>query len=434
MCREMDPEQEYRIDLGDLKGQMVKRIGADRSKRYFYYLNRLLSKKLSKSDFDKLCYRVIGRENLPLHNQFIRSILKNACIAKAPPPMHEPKLLATGGKSSSPSEDGREPFGSIVQTQAQVPPIWSNGVVLPTSPRKGRSAVRDRKLKDRPTLLGPNGKLDSAYHESRTMEDSGSIINMENGELTPCDYQRPLQNVPGLGLAEQPENEREASIQHHAERQRMKKSSVAPTSLPIHDHIGVAIFEDGEEVDQNHLNVSRTPLVAPLGIPLCPASIGGACRTMPTASSRNFVSYFDIGGLYDTDTLKKLMEQIAIAQGLGGVSTECANVLNNMVDVYLKKLIKSCVELVESRSEHGPRRHQIAKKQNIQAKPKNGLWPTNHHNRQGCSEPVEILQEQRASHSVSMLDFKIAMELNPQQLGEDWPLLLEKICMRGFTE
>ncbi|THG07917.1 hypothetical protein TEA_021089 [Camellia sinensis var. sinensis] len=28
---------------------------------------------------------------------------------------------------------------------------------------------------------------------------------------------------------------------------------------------------------------------------------------------------------------------------------------------------------------------------------------------------------------ISLLDFKVAMELNPQQLGEDWPLLLEKI-------
>jgi hypothetical protein len=33
-----------------------------------------------------------------------------------------------------------------------------------------------------------------------------------------------------------------------------------------------------------------------------------------------------------------------------------------------------------------------------------------------------------------MLDFKVAMELNPQQLGEDWPLLLEKICMHSFED
>lgn len=88
----MQPQQGSRIDLAELKAQIVKKIGAERSKKYFYSLNRFLSQKLSKSQFDQSCLRLLGRENLPLHNQLICSILKNACQAKMPPPVQETVL------------------------------------------------------------------------------------------------------------------------------------------------------------------------------------------------------------------------------------------------------------------------------------------------------------------------------------------------------
>ncbi|XP_057959735.1 uncharacterized protein LOC131152106 [Malania oleifera] len=432
----MKPERDLRIDVRELKVQIVKRIGTERSKRYFYYLDRLLSQKLSKSEFDKLCLRVLGRENLQLHNQFIRSILKNACHAKTPPPIHEAgpsKSLPAGGRSSSPIEDGHKPSGSMVPNQIQAPPIWSNGVVLPMSPRKGRSGIRDPKLRDRLSPLGPNGKVDSASHQSMAIEDGGNKVIMENGELPPCDYQRPSQHLHGL--AEQPENDKETSVQQSMGRQKMKKSMDAPVLLHSKDQTKVAVAEDEEEVEQaNHLNFSRSPLLAPLGIPFCSASVGGARKTVPMASSGNFVSYFDSGGLSDTETLKKRMEQIAVAQGLGGVSMDCANMLNNMLDVYLKRLVKSCVELAEARSAHEPRKHHLAQKQQIQTKLINGMCLTNHYHMQNGGGPADIVQEHRNRCSISLLDFSVAMELNPQQLGEDWPLLLEKISMHAFEE
>lgn len=415
----MQPQQRSsRIDVAELKAQIVKRIGAEKSKRYFYYLNRLLSQKLSKSEFDKLCNRVLGRDNLPLHNQLIVSILKNACNAKTPPPVNE------AGPAKSAIQDGH----------AQIPnaPVRSNGVVLPMSPRKFRSGIRDRKLRDRPSPLGPNGKVDSASHQSTATDDSGSKGMMENGDLTPCDYQRPVKHLHGL--AEQPENQREVSVQRSLRRPSIRKSFEGPISFHSKDQIEATVVEDGEEVEQaNHLNISKTPLLAPLGIPFCSASVGGARRALPVASSSNYVSYYDSGGLSDSETLKKRMEQIAAAQGLGGVSLECATMLNNMLDLYLKKLIKSCVELVGARSGNELKKHP-AHKQQIQHKLVNGMWPSNHLHMQSNSAPLEVMQEQRARCSISLLDFKVAMELNPQQLGEDWPLLLEKICMHAFEE
>ncbi|CAK7354206.1 unnamed protein product [Dovyalis caffra] len=416
----MQPHQSSRVDLVELRTQIVKKIGVERSKKYFYYLNRFLSQKLSKSEFDKSCFRLLGRENLPLHNNLIRSILKNACQANTPPPIYEAgptKSLIQASKSSPVREDGHEQSGSLIPNQNV--PIWSNGV-LPVSPRKGRSGIRDRKLRDRPSPLGPNGKVECISHQSIGAEDSGSKFVVENGELAPCDYQRPVQHLQTV--AEQPENERKGSAQRPIERPRTQSKDLT------------AFVEDGEEVEQaNHLSFSQSPLLAPLGIQYCSASVGGARKAMPVASNADFGSYYDSGGLSDTEMLRKRMEQIAAAQGLGGVTTECANTLNKMLDVYLKRLIKSCVELAGARSPHDPRKHPFHKQQ-VQNKVINGMWPSNHLHMQSSSGPVEGMHGQRPHSSISMLDFKVAMELNPQQLGEDWPLLLEKICMHSFED
>ncbi|KAL4302915.1 hypothetical protein GQ457_10G000150 [Hibiscus cannabinus] len=405
----MQPQQGSRIDLAELKAQIVNKVGAEMSKRYFYNLTRFLSQKLSKTEFDKSCHHILGRENLPLHNQLIRSILKNACQAKAPPPV---KSLVQTVKSSPAREDEHQQAGAHPNMD-----MWSNGVFPVSSPRKVRSGIRDRKLRDRPSPLGPNGKI-VVLHQSVGKEDNGIKLGMENGHLTPYDHQRSVQHL--LAVAEQPEIERDGLV--------------CSTRVPSTDQIGGAFVEDAEEVEQaNHISLSTSPLLAPLGIPFCPASVGGARKAPAVASSGGFISYYDSGSLNDTETLKKRMEQIAAVQGLGGVSVECASVLNNMLDVYLKKLIKSCVDLVGSRSTRELRMHSTHK-QRTQGKLVNGMWPSNHLHMQSTSGLTQVSHEQGQQRSISLLDFKVAMELNPQLLGEDWPWLLEKICMHSFVE
>ncbi|XP_052209434.1 uncharacterized protein LOC127812908 [Diospyros lotus] len=418
-------QQNSRIDVADLKAQIVKKIGPERSKRYFYYLNRLLSQKLSKAEFDRFCFRVLGRENLPLHNQFIRSILNNACHANSPPPVHEvgpTKSAVISGKSSPTVEYGREQSGLVVPNQTPGTPIWPNGVVLPLSPRKGRSAIRDRKLRDRPSPLGPNGKPDAASHQSTPIEEGIIKTGIENGNLVPCDYQRPLQHMQGL------------AEQSDSGIPRVRNSTDAPLSLHGKDQYEVAVVADGEGVEQSsRLSISRSPLIAPLGIPFCTASVGGARKALPLGNTSNIVNYFDSGGLSDSETLRKHMEQVASVQGLGGVTVECANTLNNMLDVYLKRLIRSCVELVGVRSGNESKRQSVDKR-HIQGKLVNGMWPSNHGHMQRSGGFQEATQGNRPTCSISLLDFKVAMELKPQQLGEDWPSLLEKISMNMFKD
>ncbi|KAG4109575.1 hypothetical protein ERO13_1Z049447v2, partial [Gossypium hirsutum] len=383
--------QGFRIDLAELKSQIVKKIGVERSKRYFYDLTRFLSQKLSKKEFDKSCYRLLGRENLPLHNQLI---LFEAAPVKS--------LIQTAKTSPAREDDGHQHIGSHPNTDK-----WSNGV-LP-------------KLRDRPSPLGPNGKIVVSY-QSVGKGDNGIKLGMDNGDLTPYDYQRPVQHL--LAVVEQPEIQREGLV-HSTGRPR----------VPSKDQSEGGFVEDGEEVEQiNPINLLSTgSLLAPLGISFCSASVGGARKAPAVASSGGFISYYDSGGLYDTETLKKRMDQIAAVQGLGEVSAECASLLSSMLDVYLKKLIRSCVDLVGSRSTGEPRKHS-AHKQQPQGKLVNGMWPSNHWHMQSTTGPTKVLHEQGQQRLVSLLDFKVAMELNPQQLGEDWPWLLEKICLHSFEE
>ncbi|XP_047341185.1 uncharacterized protein LOC124944881 [Impatiens glandulifera] len=308
------PGQHSRINLADLKAQIVTKLGSERSKQYFYFLSRFLSSKISRVEFNKLCLRVLSRENIPLHNQFIRAILKNACASKIPPPVYKHEIP----KSSNAVQTRELP--SDGNWKPPTPTALSNGDILSNSHRQNP--------------FGPNGK-----------------INIRNG----------------------------------------LKSQSASAWSSLH---------------------------APLGVPLCPGSVGGARRAVPLVNYRsNFVSSSDIGILLDSVALKERLERIAATQGLQGVSADSANILNNGLNCYLKNLMSSCIHLSRASS-------------NTQQTP--SRYINGHHsNRVGEEEGVHGV---KSKVSISLQDFRVAMEMNPLQLGEDWPILLEKICTHSFEE
>ncbi|ESQ54043.1 hypothetical protein EUTSA_v10025427mg [Eutrema salsugineum] len=385
----MQRPQDPRIDLAELKVHIVKKIGVERSRRYFYYLGRFLSQKLTKSEFDKSCHRLLGRENLPLHNKLIHSILRNASLAKSPPPVHK-----TGHPDK---EDGPEQSGSLIPNHNRNDPVWSNGVFP-----KVRSGTCVGTIRDRPSPLGPNGKVESLLHQPLCREDKSGNRYTENGDLGPSAYQRSGRYT----------DERGGAFLCPAEK----------TRVPDKGKVAAQVSRDDEaQEERGRLVISKSPVVAPLGIPFCSASVGRARRTVPVSTRPDFISCYDSGGLSDTEMLRKRMENISVAQGLGGVSAECSSMLNNMLDVYLKKLIKSCVDLAGARSTKG---NQILEKLHSRDETVNAVRPSS-------NQMSDITQEQ---HSVSLLDFRVAMELNPHQLGEDWPLLRERISMRSFEE
>ncbi|CAH8328473.1 unnamed protein product [Eruca vesicaria subsp. sativa] len=382
----MQRPEDPRIDLSELKLHIVKKIGVERSRRYFYYLGRFLSQKLTKSEFDKSCHRLLGRENLPLHNKLIHSILKNASLAKSPPPsLHKTK-------------DGPEQSGSLIPNHNRNDPVLSNGVL-----HKVRSGTCGGTARDRPSPLGPNGKVDSLLPQPLCREDKSGNRYKENGDFGPFAYHRPSQYSDGRGTA----------FPCPAEK----------LSLPDKGKVTAQVNRDDKaQVERGRLS----PVMAPLGIPF-----SGTRRTVPASTRADIITCYDSGGLSETEMLRKRMENIAVAQGLGGVSAECSTMLNSMLDVYLKKLVKSCFDLSGARSTNGQPGNQNLNKLQSRDKIVNGVWPSNSLQLQSINQPSDIMQEQRP---VSLLDFRVAMELNPQQLGEDWPLLREKILMRSFEE
>lgn len=426
MLIEMQPPQQHsRINIADLKALIVRKLGPEGSKQYFYYLNRLLSLKLSKGEFNKLCIRILGRENIPLHNQFIRSILKNACTAKVPPPSFDNDILksvsAVGGKESP--SDGYEQNGIHASTaQTSTPQGLSNGDMLPLSPRKARTGYRDRKLGDRRSALGPNGKKSFPSQQLASKESTDFNVILENGISNQPDIQGPMQHHQGL--LHQAENDKESSAQFPVKLSVIKGSSDGPASVHSKDN-EVTFREEGEEI------YNRSQLQAPLGVPFCPVSVGGARRVVPIASSSKCVSTFSSGVLLDSVTLRERMEQIAVSQGLEGVSMDCANLLNHGLDAYLKGLISSCVDLVAARSGNEPIRNR---KQQAYMKLLNGVRPGHLYQLQNSGRPLDVVPEHKPRPPISLQDFRVAMELNPKQLGEDWPLLLEKICTHSYEE
>ncbi|WMV22001.1 hypothetical protein MTR67_015386 [Solanum verrucosum] len=340
--------------------------------------------------------------------------------AKVPPPTHETDVSKPGAAvgSNEPLSDAYEQNGSHVSSsQASSQPGLSNGDILPLSPRKVRTGYRDRRTGDRCSALGQNGKTNFTFQQPTATESSFDV--MENGDINPSDSRRAVQHCQGL--LQQTDDEREASGQETGRFSVIKGSQEGPASV----YNKVHVRDDGKEMH------ARSQLQAPLGVPFCPVSVGGARKALPLATNSKCVTSSSYGALLDSVSLKERMEQIAAEQGLE-VAIGCANLLNNGLDSYLRGLIRSCVRLVGARSGYEPVRNNT-KKQQTHVKLVNGLRP-GLHSQISTGRPSEVMQEHAPNNLISLQDFRVAMELNSRQLGEDWPLLLEKICSRAFEE
>lgn len=342
-----------RIDTLELKELIYERIGHERAEKYFDQLKRFLSSKLSKVDFDKSCIQTIGRENLCLHNRLIRSIVQNACQAKTPPQKAR-KVEALGLKVANGCP--RSYLQSLY------------GDAFPHSPRKCRSPIsRDRKFRDRPSPLGPLGKSPSI-----TCEETVSRVQ---------------------------EQQSAAELQTLSGRPPM----------------GTASVEDGEEVEQFAVIPSSrrwSSITAPLGVSV---NMDGARKALLSGSSCHNVTETcqSNGELPDTRSLGRRLQKKLALEGVG-ISLEGANLLNNGLDVFMKRVISQCIGIA------GP---QCVDPRTI-ARESNGEMIS----RSNGMLPRRYADMTMQSTYTSMLDFRVAMESNPSILGADWSTQLEKIC------
>ncbi|KAF2294563.1 hypothetical protein GH714_012622 [Hevea brasiliensis] len=266
--------------------------------KYFDQLTRLFSFKITKSEFDKFCIKIIGRENIPLHNLLIRSIIKNAYLAKVPP---SKGIKRVGSSLNVKTANGcqRNCLQSLY------------GDAFPPSPRKGRSPVnRDRKFRDRPSPLGPLGKPQSVVCEelnSRAQEQQSATELLSLGSRPPVEV---------------------ASVEEGEEVEQVAGSPGVQSRSP-----GV---------------LNRSPVTAPLGVSV---NLGGARKTLSNVSicgSHLQETCLHTGELPDTRSLRSRLEQKLEMEGIS-VSVDCVNLLNNGLDMYLKRLIEPCMGLASSR-------------------------------------------------------------------------------------
>lgn len=343
-----------RIDTLKLKSQIFRKVGRRKAEQYFCNLKKLLNLKLSRLEFEKLLYSTIGKENVALHNLLIKSILTNACLTHGP----LSKQTTTGQSRNTKMSSGQ--FGDT----------------FPVSPRKGRSInSRDRRFSDRPSPLGPHGKI-------------------PNGNCQ--------------------------EVTHSCDIQRSKEQQSAPEVISIGSKalLEVTSVEDGEEVEQVRGSPgvqSRSPITAPLGLSFGSISrkalYKGPAAILSLSKPHTLETCHTSYELPDIRALKKRLEAKLEHHGLS-ISVDCVNLLNHGLDEYLKRLIRPSVDLARSRCNSG---NMSRVNDNFDSNMK-GIWLTEH------------VQKAHQSHSASLLDFKVAMESNPQLLGGDWPTQLEKIC------
>ncbi|KAL8099268.1 uncharacterized protein LOC141683317 [Apium graveolens] len=343
----------FRIDTVELKVRIETKIGEEKAEKYFNLLDRYLRLQVSKSEFDRVCVELIGRQNICIHNELIRAIVSNARFSKTPPP----KPVKRNGLLSVKVPTGIEKSSSQSLCRD----------VFPRSPKKGRTPnIRERKFKDRPSPLGPHGKNHNVTFDDKTAKG------------------QEYQNVMDL---------------------------VSVGSRPPGE---VNSVEDGEEVEQASGSpgiYSRSSVRAPLGISI---HAKGPRKLLSYGSTPDLLnqSCYISGELPGNSSLKGRLDQKLESEG-SKISMDGVNLLSTGLDVFLKGLLKPCLQLAGSRSEHShfnQVRNQAASGVNVK-------------------RPMQHAQNPVRSFPASMLDLRVAMELNPRILGSNWPLQLEKVSL-----
>ncbi|KAK1274846.1 hypothetical protein QJS04_geneDACA001621 [Acorus gramineus] len=161
----------------------------------------------------------------------------------------------------------------------------------------------------------------------------------------------------------------------------------------------IGSVEDGEEVEQEAWSPtiqSRSPLRPPFGIVM---GSNASKKTIRKSAPLVRETCLNSSILPDANMLKERLERRLEAEGVG-VSTDYVNVLCGGLDAFLKRLIRPCMEVARGHQ------HDLQRR--------------------------DFGQSPRREFLASLLDFQVAMQLNPQLLGEDWPTHLEKISSRAW--
>ncbi|MCO5605779.1 hypothetical protein L7F22_059963 [Adiantum nelumboides] len=397
----MPPFQQLsRISVQDLKLQMVKRVGPERAKQYFNHFKGYISLRFTKTELDKLVLLTIGKENIGLHNQIIKAILTNAIKSETPP---SPSLVQDTSKPVKGVR--RKPLlqfaisNDTSRVTGTTPP-WSNGIICGESPKK---------------TTGP-------YLDQTVSKDKGKLLSAQNdGTNRVVDMHRPSEHV--LDAAEQSEANLGNRPTHLHKRPRIIIPSSPDMGLSKSggDPLSSTGRADSRSVEgcQREIGLVRTPLGAPFSsmnsVPKLPLFRLAGSSYLQLKDAEQDVCYSS--DLPSAEVVQRHMEHIAELEGLECVGEKCVELLNQGINTFLEGLIRSCIDPVKSRClpQQGSQWERL-----VSCCASN--WPSG-------AEPYNHSGVQKGlfQSRISFLDFKSAMESNPQQLGHLWPLQLERL-------
>lgn len=211
--------------------------------------------------------------------------------------------------------------------------------------------------------------------------------------------------------------------------QKSREQQTGPEVISIGSKalLEVASVEDGEEVEQVRFSPSvqsRSPVRPPLGIPMGVDSLPrqvlrkGSTTGFHLCRSKVPETCQSSSELPDTRSLMKRLQHRLELEGLG-LSVDCANLLNNGLDAFIKRLINPCMDIARSRCSN---ERTMSRANGKFYHTTNGAWHEEH------------VQRLNQCYSASVLDFQVSTKLNPQLLGVDWPVQLEKICLLPLEE
>ncbi|KAJ7530324.1 hypothetical protein O6H91_15G089500 [Diphasiastrum complanatum] len=414
-----------RINLHDLRAKFLKVLGPKKDAQYFKIFTRFLGQKVSKSVLDRQVLSILGRENLGLHNHFVKAIYVNATCGIAPTPATLVHTISrpVKGIRRKPIAINIEP--SIQGISSTVQGEQVNKDVLTLSPKNGQSDIQDRKAIDERQSL-----VDSEPAISLEVQvDAGTADTWANGRLDALDLCRASHQ--SQDPAEQPDSLGNNSAVTSSTNNVQVCNRLDPTMWINEGDMGRVEPErntQDAEVDEEPIAWAKSLIEAPLGMPFCAGSTGGA-RGLPIMKKLRTLQHtllgnridaelFEESNLPDEDTTQARMEQIAIEGGLQRVSSECGNLLNSALDIHLRRLLAACTEFVKSRCTSDIDKRPLFKQTN------------------GDSVPAEIASKLTNRHwsPISLFDFGVTMDLNPRLLGENWPTILEKIALQRFEQ
>lgn len=421
-----------RTNLGDLKKKLLSILGAQVEGQYWALLRGYFAFKLTRTELDVLVPKTIGRDNLWLHNRFIRAIYNNAVSREAPPEERRGEKGKRGKKPPpvalpplSREDESEDEQGSVKRE------VKANGIL---SHEPGRAArVGKRSKENKRKRVEPVWEQKEAVESRLLPEPGGAVLSGETGEGTPTpilkkrrkDRERRREKKGPLEEAETP----------------TRKAATPPPASGAEDR------NSQDDVSEDDVvMLSREPVRPPLGIPFRAPSVGrslllrlpqkGAPRNQYSVLGEPYENCLDGGELPQRPVLHRRMAAIASAGGgLQSVSKESVELMEHALDYYLKSIMGTCVQLARARR----RRERDTRVEKV---PDSSLGPAlgggvcplpgtssgiGEAARLCTGGPEEGVRDE--DELISVKDLMTAVEINPQLLGDELAINLERIAM-----